>query len=325
VFLSKMLFQLFVDLPTHNAGFLRRARAQVFSIQKLSLFLATALFCWGASAQGLTELTNPTSDLSANSTQQSGHRELSIGGVKLEERWSLLKAELFGDREIQTNSGIVQIEVPARAFDGARVPVTARSLLADDEARFVAKLFLVVDNNPLPVAATFSFASDQGWSTIDTELRINEYSFTRVIAELSDGSLHMDAAFVKAVGGCSAPPSSYDRSDAALLGKFSGGIEQILNPKVPAIARIRLVHPNASGMQFDQFSRTYIPAHFVHTMGAEFNGESLFTLATNFSLSQDPVLGFNFKPAKPGELLIYAMDSKDQRFEQTWDVQPTDM
>jgi len=101
---------------------------------------------------------------------------------------------------------------------------------------------------------------------------------------------------------------------------FRGGVDQFLDPKVPAIARIRLVHPNASGMQFDQFTRTYIPAHFIHTMGAELNGQPLFTLATNFSLSQDPVLGFNFVPEDDGELTIYAIDSEKRRFEKSWPV-----
>lgn len=241
------------------------------------------------------------------------------------ERWRNLKNQLFSDRPVSTAGGIVQLEAPGRAFDGARVPITARALLDQTNERYIRKLYLIVDNNPLPVAGTFTFEPNRGWDTIDTELRINEYSFVRVVAELSDSSLHMDESFVKAVGGCSAPPSSYDRSDASLLGKFTGSVDQVLNPEVPALARIRLVHPNASGMQFDQFTRTYIQPHYIHTMGAELDGKPLFTLATNFSLSQDPVLGFNFKPREKGSLLIYALDSKNQRFEQTWPVQPADL
>jgi len=216
------------------------------------------------------------------------------------------------------------VDVPGRAFDGARVPITitaAESLPAD---RYIQKLFIIVDNNPLPLAGTFTFFEpNDGWDTVDTELRINEYSFVRAIAELDDGTLHMSSRFVKAVGGCSAPPSSYDRSDATLLGTIDGGIDAILNPKVPAVARIRLVHPNASGMQFDQMTRTYIPPHYIHTMGAEFNGRKLFQLDTNFSLSQDPVLGFNFQPEEDGELTIYAVDSKDSKFQKSWELRST--
>nr|MBX2885470.1 quinoprotein dehydrogenase-associated SoxYZ-like carrier [Granulosicoccus sp.] len=237
-----------------------------------------------------------------------------------EERWENLKDQLFGDQPIDDTGGVVLLQIPGRALDGARVPLTVRALVPQSADSYIEKLYLIVDNNPLPVAGTFTFEPNQGWDTIDTEIRLNEYSSTRAVVQMNDGSLFMDSSFVKASGGCSAPPSSYERSDANLLGKISGGVSPLLDPEVPAAARIRIVHPNASGMQFDQFTRTYIQPHYVHTMVAEFNGETLFKLETNFSLSQDPVLGFNFTPQEDGELLIYALDSKDQRFEQSWPI-----
>ena len=99
---------------------------------------------------------------------------------------------------------------------------------------------------------------------------------------------------------------------------FEASVSNLLDPKVPALARIRIVHPNASGMQFDQMSRTYIPAHYIHTMYAEYNGDPIFHLDTNFSLSQDPVLGFNFKPQEDGELRLSAIDSKKNTFQKKW-------
>lgn len=246
--------------------------------------------------------------------------ESSSEPLSEDERWETIRQQLFGEQEIVENKGVISLVVAGRAFDGARVPVTVRSLQDQSDDRHIQKLYLIVDNNPLPVAGTFEFDTARGWSTIDTELRVNEYSYMRAIAQMNDGSLYMSSSFVKAVGGCSAPPSSYERSDASLLGSFSGGVEQLFNPKVPATARIRLVHPNASGMQFDQFTRTYIPAHYIHTIHAVFNEETIFTLQTNFSMSQDPVLGFNFQPSESGKLTLSAIDSKNQKFEQTWDI-----
>jgi len=240
--------------------------------------------------------------------------------VSAEERWESLRLQLFGEQIINELNPVVLLDAPGRAHDGARVPVTLHASAKPASDIFIQKLYLIVDNNPVPVAGTFEFDSEQQWDTIDTELRVNEYSYMRAVAQMSDGSLHMDARFIKAVGGCSAPPSSYERSDATLLGNFTGGVEELLNPKVPAVARIRLTHPNASGMQFDQFTRTYIPAHYVHTMRAEFNDKLLFTLSTNFSLSQDPVLGFNFRPREPGTLKMTALDSKNQEFVQSWQI-----
>ena len=236
------------------------------------------------------------------------------------ERWAAIKQQVFADRPIAENGQIISIDAAARAFDSARVPVTLRALLDQNKEHYIQKLYLIVDKNPVPIAGTFTFEPNDGWQTIDTELRINEYTDMRVVAEMNNGDLHMDSRFIKAVGGCSAPPSSYDRSDQSQFGVFEASITNLLDPKVPALARIRIVHPNASGMQFDQFSRTYIPAHYIHTMSAEFNGNPLFHLETNFSLSQDPVLGFNFEPKENGELKLSAIDSKQQTFEKTWRI-----
>lgn len=257
------------------------------------------------------------SNSATNSTLDSANQESS-------DRWGVLRAQLFGERKIQSGTGIISFDAPARAFDSARVTITIKALSPQSESSYIEKLYLIVDNNPVPVAATFLFESGNDWDTVDTELRINEYTDMRVVAQLNDGSLHMDNSFIKAVGGCSAPPSSYDRSDAANMGTFGGGVNQLINPKVRAVARIRVTHPNASGMQFDQFTRTYIPAHFIHTMGASYNGKKLFTVDTNFSMSQDPVLGFNFKPSSDGELKIYAVDSKDNRYEKSWMLKADD-
>jgi len=233
-------------------------------------------------------------------------------------RWDSLKSQLFDKRDIIVDAGIIQIDAPARAFDAARVPITLRTLKPQTESSYIAKLYLVVDQNPVPVAATFNFEPNKGWNTINTELRVNEYSEIRVLAELNTGEVHMAHSFIKAVGGCSAPPSSYERSDKNSLGRFDGGVDRFINPKQPAAARFRLSHPNASGMQFDQFTRTYIPPHYIHTIKATFNGKALFTVDTNFSLSQDPVLGFNFKPESDGELSIEAIDSKSQTYKESW-------
>lgn len=233
-------------------------------------------------------------------------------------RWDAVKSQLFGERELIVNGGIIQLDAPGRAFDAARVPVTLRTLQPQTESSYISKLYLVVDQNPVPVAATFNFEPNKGWSTINTELRVNEYSEIRVLAELNTGDVHMAHSFIKAVGGCSAPPSSYERSDKSSLGRFDGGVDRFINPKQPATARFRLSHPNASGMQFDQFTRTYIPPHYIHTIKASFNGQKLFTVDTNFSLSQDPVLGFNFKPDSDGELSIEAIDSENQTYTESW-------
>jgi|GEM_PF-960459 len=266
---------------------------------------------------------------------------LQIGGnepsqseqTDADKRWNQIRPGIFGDRPISTDTDIIELEAPHRAFNGSRVPISMHAKIAQNDDYYIKKIYLVVDKNPLPLAGTFNFEANKGWTSIETEIRINEYTNLRVISETSDDELHMTKAFVKAVGGCSALPDSYDRSDANAFGRMDlsfgepvgrpsmSPIRELLNGEKPSMARFKLIHPNASGMQFDQFSRTYIPAHFIHTIGAKFNGREIFTLDTNFSLSQDPSIGFNFVPLEDGEMTIFAIDSKDERFEKTWPIE----
>ncbi len=274
---------------------------------------------------------------------QIEHKSDQDASSDSDQRWNTIKPSLFGDRTIHTDLEIIDLEAPHRAFNGSRVPLTMRALVPQSDDYYIKKIYLVIDKNPLPLAGTFQFEPNNGWATIDTEVRINEYTSVRAIAETSDDNLYMSKRFVKAVGGCSALPDSYERSDANAFGKMDlviGTPDIISNDplsKLPSDlkselhggkdatrATFKLIHPNASGMQFDQFSRTYIPAHFVHTIVARFNDRDIFTLDTNFSLSQDPTVSFNFVPLEDGEVTIFAIDSKDQRFEQSWPVEAID-
>ncbi len=85
-------------------------------------------------------------------------------------------------------------------------------------------------------------------------------------------------------------------------------------------AVLKISHPNNSGMQFDQVSRNYIPAFFVHTIGIDVDGKPLIEVDTNFSLSENPVVRLQYdKPEsandKDSVMTVYAADSKGNRYE----------
>ena len=229
-------------------------------------------------------------------------------------RWAELKPAFFGDRAIEVDSGIIGLDTPNRAYDAALVPVVVRSL---DPERQLRKVHLIVDKNPLPLAGVFSFSEAAGnWDAFETRIRINEYTNVRAIGELADGSLHMVSNFVKASGGCSAPAMADLDAALARAGKmkvFLGALESSESSE----AVVKISHPNNSGMQFDQVSRNYIPAFYVDRIGAEIDGRPLFDVETNFSLSENPVVRFQFTPSDgAGEVTVFATDSKGNRFEQ---------
>lgn len=245
------------------------------------------------------------------------------------ERWEGLKQAMFGDRSITEGDDVIALDAPSRAHDAAVVPIVVRSM---DPGRSIKQVHLVVDKNPLPLAGIFNFTEEAGdWRSFETRIRINEYTHVRAIGELTDGSLHMTSRFVKAAGGCSAPAMGDLEAAIARAGKMKILIDEIKEEstqtaalsspvEAKASAVIKISHPNNSGMQFDQVSRNYIPAFFVHTIGAEINGRPLLNVETNFSLSENPVVRLSFSPeVDHSEITAFAVDSKGNRYEQSLD------
>jgi len=240
-----------------------------------------------------------------------------------EQRWQTLKESLFGDAEIQNGSGVVALEAPNRAHDAALVPVVVKSL---DPAQRIERVHLIVDKNPLPLAGIFRFTEDAGaWRSLETRIRINEYTDVRAIAQLQDGTLHMATQFVKAAGGCSAPALADMEAAMARAGKMKLLIEEINDadnaPRSEAVVKIS--HPNNSGMQFDQVSRNYIPAFFVHTIGVDVDGKKLMEVETNFSMSENPVVRLQTDAStllEAATMSVYAVDSKGNNYTRSIDV-----
>ena len=231
------------------------------------------------------------------------------------ENWQKVRAGLFKDRPIRSPADdLLTIEAPNRAEDAAVVPIAIRTASAAGSPH-VRKLWLVIDNNPSPVAATFDFRARSGRSDIETRVRVDEYTFVRAIAETDDGKLHMSTRFVKASGGCSAPPGKDQAAALASLGRIKMRVEGDVVPNRPVLAQLMISHPNDSGMAMDQLTRQFTPAHFVRQVNVSYGGEPVLSADLDFSISENPNLRFWFVPSGEGELKAEIVDSKDLRFE----------
>ena len=113
-------------------------------------------------------------------------------------------------------------EALARASQGITVQfvIVMRVTLPQGDSRHLKALTLVIDNNPVPVAAIFTFGDTAGVSVISTRVRVNSYTDVHVVAELSDSKLYVAKTFVKASGGCSAPAAKNADEAIASLGKM---------------------------------------------------------------------------------------------------------
>lgn len=225
--------------------------------------------------------------------------------------WEKLRDKLFGSRAIDSTQGTVQIIAPMRAAYGASVPVRIVSNLPQAPNLYVKRLYLLVDKNPSPLAAVLDLTTEVGQADFETRLRVDEYSHVRVVAELSDGRLHMDSRYVKTSGGCSAPPN---RDAPELIGRTLLKLAAPVTMNQPSAAEVTVVHPNDTGFELNQVTVMYIPAHFVRSIKVSYADRKVFDAELDFSISENPTLRFNFVPHGPGQLTAEVEDTKEGRW-----------
>ena len=239
------------------------------------------------------------------------------------ENWIKVRNSLFTDRRIETASDeVLTLDAPQRAEDAAVVPVAIRSHLATSDKRHITRLYLIIDNNPSPIAAIFDFAPTSARADIETRVRVDEYSHVRAVAELADGRLLMATRFVKASGGCSAPPGKDPQAALASLGRMRLNVDGTVRRGESVLAQLMISHPNSSGMAMDQSTRQYTPAHYVRRVAVTYAGEPVLTADLDFAISENPNFRFYFVPRGDGELKAEVLDTRELRFESTLALAP---
>jgi len=226
-------------------------------------------------------------------------------------QWEQLRTKLFGTRTIDVSRSRVQLNVPLRAAYGASVPVKIVSQQPQRPDLYVKRMVLLVDKNPSPVAAVIELTPLVGQADFETRLRVDEYSHVRVIAEMSNGELHMDSRYVKVSGGCSAPPN---RDQLHNIGKTVLRLPTGLHLNEPTAAQVQVVHPNDTGFELNHVTVMYIPPHFVRSIQVTYGGEKVFDAELDFSISENPTLRFNFVPRAEGRLQAEVEDTKDGHY-----------
>ena len=239
------------------------------------------------------------------------------------EIWQKVRASLFESRPISPADDVLLLEAPARAEDAAIVPVSIRTRFPQSASRYVDRLWLIIDNNPSPIAAVFRFTPDSGRADIETRVRVDEYTHVRAIAETNDGRLFMTTRFVKASGGCSAPPSKDQQAALATLGKMKFRVEGAVDQDKPVLAQLMISHPNNSGLAMDQSTRQFTPSHFVRKVEVSYAGKPVLSADVDFSISENPNFRFYFVPRGAGELKAEVVDSNELRFESALKIQPS--
>jgi sulfur-oxidizing protein SoxY len=237
-----------------------------------------------------------------------------------EDTWNNIRGDIFRDRPILDGSGLVVLDAPRRAENAAVVPIGMRVNFAEGDKRTLQALTLVIDENPAPVAGTFTIGPHSGVTSISTRVRVDSYSYVRVIAELSDGKLYGVKAFVKASGGCSAPAAPNADATGSVLGQMKFRTLRAEGNVSPE-AQLMLRHPQNSGLQMDQLTRLYVPPFFIENLKVWQGDELMVAMDGGIAISEDPNIRFNYRPNGAADFRVEAVDTSKHVFKNEWPIE----
>ncbi len=237
-----------------------------------------------------------------------------------ESRWAELAEIYFPGQTIVDRPDLLTMEAPYRAHDAAIVPIRVTATFPQSEAMAVERLWLLVDDNPVPMVGKFEFGKNISVADLTTRVRVNEYTYIHAVAEMNDGSAIMTRAYVKAAGGCSAPAMKDPEVAAARLGNMRFNLPESIVAQTPITTQLLISHPNNTGMQFDQITRNYVPPHYIETVRVTYNGEPVLNVEADISMSEDPSFHFSFIPDGEGVVDVEIVDSEQNVFTGSWPI-----
>ena len=235
-----------------------------------------------------------------------------VRAAERDDVWERVRVSLFGARVLADAGDALSLALPIRAEDAAVVPVAIRAYPAPGRAQ-PHKLYLIIDQNPSPVAAIFEFGEAAGRIEIETRVRVEDYSMVRAIAEYPDGSLAMTTRYIKASGGCSAPANK-GLADARTLGQMRWTLPAPLIDGRDNLVGLLIRHPNTSGLAMDQVTRLHDPPHFVRHVSVTYRDRPVLSADVDFSISENPAFRFSLRVDGDGVLAAEAVDTNELRF-----------
>lgn len=249
------------------------------------------------------------------------HNEVFTVDLPPQNTWkSSLKEMVFGNDEILDGNNLFSLETPYRALDAAIVPIKIIFNNHQKITKHVKEITIIVDENPSPVVGTFYTNLKSGSADLSTSIRIDKYTYVRAVAKFNDGKKYMVKNFVKAAGGCSAPSLADMDSMMSRLGKMKMKFLETRNEKYLSKAQLVISHPNFSGLQFNQLTRSEIPAHFIDTLKIVQDGDLILSANADISLSEDPRFTFYYTNTG-GPIKVTFTDSDGGKYTKEWAIQ----
>ena len=233
--------------------------------------------------------------------------------------WPVVKESFFAGKTIEP-APFIHLEGPRRAESGAQVPITLTIDKALTDADAIKNVYLIVDANPIKLAATYHFTPLSGKAQIATRIRMETDSFVRAIGETADGKLYMTAIEIRAAGGCGGAVDGDDTAIRAASGKIKLSAESPARFGEPNQATFLIKHPMFTGLQRDLASGGYKPAFYIQKVAFSYSGQPIMQVDVGVAIAEDPYMRLFYVPEGPGVLEVKADDNEGKSFTQTVDV-----
>ena len=233
--------------------------------------------------------------------------------------WPVVKEAFFAGKAIESVD-FIKLEGPRRAESGAQVPITLTIDRPSNAPDAIKKVYIIVDANPIPLAATYHFTPLSGKSIVSTRIRMETDSYIHAVGETADGKLYMTALAIRAAGGCGGSVDGDESAIRAASGKMKLSVEQPVKFGEPNNATVLIKHPMFTGLQRDLVSGGYRPAFYMQKADIRYNGQPVMQVDFGVGTSEDPYLRLFYQPEGPGSFEVKATDNEGKEFTQQIEV-----
>jgi len=227
--------------------------------------------------------------------------------------WLVVKEAFFPNRSI-AEADHIQLSGPRRAESGAQVPITLTVDKPQNAADAIKNVYVLVDANPIQLAATYHLTEMLGKLQLSTRIRLETDSYIRAIGETADGRLFMHAIVIRASGGCGGTVENDEAAVRATAGKIKLNVESPVALNKPTPVTFMIKHPMRTGLQRDLVSQGTIPAFYINKASFTYNGKPVMDVDVGVGTSEDPYFRFEFVPDEPGILEVKATDNEGKAF-----------
>ncbi|MDR2875364.1 MAG: quinoprotein dehydrogenase-associated SoxYZ-like carrier [Methylobacillus sp.] len=233
--------------------------------------------------------------------------------------WPSLKESFFAGKTLEPAT-FIKLEGPRRAESGAQVPITLTIDKAANDKDAIKSVYIIVDANPIPLAAIYHFTDMTGSPQLSTRIRMETDSYIHAVGETADGRFFVTDTIIRAAGGCGGTVDGDDTAVRAAAGKIKLNAEPAAQPGAPTAIAFHIKHPMFTGLQRDLVSGGYKPAFYIQKVAFTHNGKPVMTADFAVGVAEDPYLRFNYHPDSSGTLEVKAEDNEGGMFSQTLEV-----